>query len=147
MLRLPSLQLQNQFLLLEMTCSRLQCSCTQEKQRKDYTFWLQFNKKPSIIPGCPGMADMPWSKHYCAQGQHTGRLHKYTMMMLTQQSCIKGAGQSKSRPKQLCQASQLVSGTQMSAEAGWMVGSIACHSGRQYNQKAAVVTLWRVCLT
>ena len=23
--------------------------------RKDYTFWRQFNEKPSIIPGCPGM--------------------------------------------------------------------------------------------
>jgi len=25
-----------------------------EKKRKDYTFWRQFNEKPSIIPGCPG---------------------------------------------------------------------------------------------
>jgi len=26
----------------------------QEKKRKDYTFWRQFNEKPSIMPGCPG---------------------------------------------------------------------------------------------
>ena len=25
-----------------------------EKKRKDYTFWHQFDEKPSIIPGCPG---------------------------------------------------------------------------------------------
>ena len=25
-----------------------------EKKRKDYTFWHQFNEKPSIILGCPG---------------------------------------------------------------------------------------------
>ena len=24
------------------------------KKRKDYTFWHQFNDKPSVIPGCPG---------------------------------------------------------------------------------------------
>ena len=24
-----------------------------EKKRKEYTFWCQFNEKPSIIPGCP----------------------------------------------------------------------------------------------
>jgi len=24
-----------------------------EKKRQDYTFWRQFNEKPSIIPGCP----------------------------------------------------------------------------------------------
>ena len=24
-----------------------------KKKRKDYTFWYQFNEKPSIIPGCP----------------------------------------------------------------------------------------------
>ncbi len=28
-----------------------------EKKRKDYAFRRQFNEKPSIIPGCPGM---PW---------------------------------------------------------------------------------------
>jgi len=26
-----------------------------EKKRKDYTFRRQFNEKPSIIPGCPGL--------------------------------------------------------------------------------------------
>jgi len=26
-----------------------------KKKRKDYTFWHQFNEKPSIIPGCPGL--------------------------------------------------------------------------------------------
>ncbi len=33
--------------------------CVQEptfrqEQGKDYTFWCQFNEKPSIVPGCPG---------------------------------------------------------------------------------------------
>ena len=27
-----------------------------EKKRKVYAFWRQFNEKPSIIPGCPGLA-------------------------------------------------------------------------------------------
>ena len=26
-----------------------------EKKRKDYAFRRQFNEKPSIIPGCPGV--------------------------------------------------------------------------------------------
>ena len=26
-----------------------------EKKRKDYAFWRQFNEKPSVIPGCPGI--------------------------------------------------------------------------------------------
>ena len=26
-----------------------------KKQSKDYAFWRQFNEKPSIIPGCPGV--------------------------------------------------------------------------------------------
>ncbi len=26
-----------------------------EKRRKDYTFQHQFNEKPSIVPGCPGL--------------------------------------------------------------------------------------------
>jgi len=26
-----------------------------EKQRKDYAFWRQFNEKPSIVLGCPGL--------------------------------------------------------------------------------------------
>ena len=30
-------------------------SCAIRKKRKDYTFWRQFNEKPSIIPGCPGI--------------------------------------------------------------------------------------------
>ena len=25
------------------------------KKRKDYAFWRQFNEKPSITPGCPGI--------------------------------------------------------------------------------------------
>jgi hypothetical protein len=28
---------------------------SKEKKRKDYTFRRQFNEKPSIIPGCPGL--------------------------------------------------------------------------------------------
>ena len=31
------------------------CKATKKgKKRKDYAFWRQCNKKPSIIPGCPG---------------------------------------------------------------------------------------------
>jgi len=26
-----------------------------EKKRKEYAFWRQFNEKPSVIPGCPGV--------------------------------------------------------------------------------------------
>jgi hypothetical protein len=29
--------------------------CLTEKKRKDYAFQRQFNEKPSIIPGCPGI--------------------------------------------------------------------------------------------
>jgi len=29
-----------------------------EKKRKDYTFGCQFNEKPSIIPGCPGLCTL-----------------------------------------------------------------------------------------
>jgi len=26
-----------------------------EKKRIEYAFWRQFNEKPSVIPGCPGV--------------------------------------------------------------------------------------------
>ena len=29
-----------------------------KRKEKDYAFWCQFNKKPSIIPGCPVVACM-----------------------------------------------------------------------------------------
>ncbi len=32
-------------------CFLLVCAQT----RKDYAFWHQFNEKPSVIPGCPGL--------------------------------------------------------------------------------------------
>ena len=31
-----------------------------EKKRKDYAFRRQFNEKPSIIPGCPGLSFCKW---------------------------------------------------------------------------------------
>ena len=34
------------------------------KGRLDYTFWRQFDEKPSIIPGCPGMG-----KDQCEGGE------------------------------------------------------------------------------
>ena len=30
-----------------------------DKTRKSYTFWHQFDEKPSIIPGCPGVLSVP----------------------------------------------------------------------------------------
>ena len=29
-----------------------------EKKRKDYTFWCQFNEKPRILQGCPGVVSL-----------------------------------------------------------------------------------------
>ncbi len=31
------------------------CGTRTEMRRKDYAFQRQFNEKPSIIPGCPGV--------------------------------------------------------------------------------------------
>ena len=56
------------FLAVEQTCARhpqpSQASKPKtfhaelEKKRKHYAFWHQFNEKPSIIPGCPGHAEL-----------------------------------------------------------------------------------------
>ena len=30
-----------------------------QKKRKDYSFWRQFNEKPSALLGCQALADLP----------------------------------------------------------------------------------------
>ncbi len=39
------------------------------KKGKDYTFWRQFNEKPSIVLGCPGvrMTTYGWSLSCCSK--------------------------------------------------------------------------------
>jgi len=37
-----------------------------EKKRKDYAFWRQFNEKPSVILGCPGSIDAQACNNTCA---------------------------------------------------------------------------------
>ena len=37
-----------------------------EKKRKDYAFWSQFNEKPSVILGCPGSIDAQACNNTCA---------------------------------------------------------------------------------
>ncbi len=33
----------------------MRTGAAQAKEKKDYTFWRQFNEKPSIVPACPGL--------------------------------------------------------------------------------------------
>jgi len=35
-------------------------SARKETKREDYAFWRQFDEKPSIIPGCPGIESATW---------------------------------------------------------------------------------------
>ncbi len=40
----------------------------QDKKRKDYAFWRQFNEKPSITPGCPGKVSKQDNVFCCLLG-------------------------------------------------------------------------------
>ena len=49
----------------------------QEQKRKDYTFWRQFNDKPSIIPAAQvhaAMHDLSFCQHVCPLDAHLTRL-------------------------------------------------------------------------
>ncbi len=40
----------------------------QEKKRKDYTFWCQFNEDPGLILGCPGECPSQYKNNECENG-------------------------------------------------------------------------------
>ena len=45
----------DRFVMLADQCLQSEKRKEKKKKRKDYAFWRQFNEKPSIIPGCPGL--------------------------------------------------------------------------------------------
>ncbi len=63
----------------------------EEIKRKIYTFWRQFNEKPSIMPGCPGIkveTSHPFHKQHGTGMPHSICLQPRSGGALQIQACL-----------------------------------------------------------
>ena len=70
------------------------CRKTKEKKRKDYTFRRQFNEKPNITQGCPGlMICMQYSLN--TEQEHVDKLMKLELQAGTKSGKLVDKSQAK----------------------------------------------------
>ena len=75
-----------------------------EKKRRDDAFWRQFNEKPSIIPGCPGMRRLCVVQGY-AWAEDKEHCEEYGRMLQADPSKVSQRAKKRGLP-QVCHLHQ-----------------------------------------